>query len=105
MDSLALDFELAMGNVISVVGNGYLGGDFPDYVTKVEGVPTKTEILVFVHGSIGANGDGQLVAHIRTEDSGYWRIDNLNPDIQYDVICRFSGFKDEIMSNVQPFVE
>ena len=85
-------------------GNGFLGGDFPDFITKVEGLPTKTEILVFVHGAIGSDGNGQLIAHIETLDSGSWRADNLNPNLKYDVICRYAGYKDEIMSNIQPFV-
>lgn len=86
-------------------GNGYLGGDFPDYVTKIEGTPTKTEILVLVHGEMGSDGDGQMVSHIETLDTGSWRVDNLNPDLRYDVVCRYPGYKDEIMSNIKPFVE
>lgn len=80
-------------------GNGYLGGDFPDYVTKVEGVPTKTEIIIFEHNT------GESVRRVITEVTGSWRVDNLNPDLFYDVICRYQGYKDEIVSNVKPHVE
>ena len=85
--------------------NGYLGGDVPEYVTKVEGVPTITEILVFIRGDIGDPMSGQIVAHIATNPNGSWRVDNLNPDLYYDVVCRYPGYKDEIMSNIKPFVE
>lgn len=80
-------------------GNGYLGGDFPDYVTKVEGSPTQTEITVFEHST------GEFVTRIDTTQTGSWRVDNLNPDLRYDVVCRYTGYKDEIMSNIKPFVE
>lgn len=79
-------------------GIGYLGGDFPTYVTKVEGVPTQTEIIVFEHEGC------ELVRKIQTDNTGSWRVDNLNPDLYYDVVCRYTGYKDEIMSNIKPFV-
>lgn len=90
---------------IKLTGNGYLGGDFPDYVTKVEGVPTQTEILVFLHREAGQPGDGKLIKRLNTFQSGSWRVDNLNPDLRYDVICRYPGYKDEIISNIKPYVE
>lgn len=83
----------------NIKGNGYLGGDFPDYVTKVEGVPTQTEIIVFEHEGC------ELVRKIQSENTGAWRVDNLNPDLRYDVVCRYAGYKDEIISNIKPFVE
>lgn len=90
---------------IKLSGNGYLGGDFPDYITKVEGVPAQTEILVFLHREPNQPGDGKLIARLTTFQSGAWRVDNLNPDLRYDVVCRYPGYKDEIMSNIKPFVE
>lgn len=90
---------------IKLSGHGYLGGDFPDYVTKVEGVPTQTEILVFLHRDKGMPGDGKMIARIDTFQSGSWRVGHLNPDLFYDVVCRYQGYKDEIVSNVKPFVE
>lgn len=89
---------------IKFEGPGYLGGDFPDYVTKVEGAPAQTEILVFLHRNPGEPGDGKLIKRLTTFQSGSWRVDNLNPDLSYDVICRYPGYKDEIMSNIKPFV-
>lgn len=83
----------------------YLSGDAPEYVTKVENVATATEILVFIHAEFGDPLSGQLVAHIKTDNDGSWRVDNLNPDLRYDVVCRYTGYKDEIMSNIKPFVE
>ena len=43
--------------------------------------------------------------HIKTEITGSWRVSDLNPDLRFDVICRFDGYKDEVISGVQPFVE
>jgi len=96
---------IKMRTYVNLTGNGYLGGDFPDYVTKVEGVPAQTEILVFLHRNPGDPGDGKLIKRLTTFQSGSWRVDNLNPDLRYDVVCRYDGYKDEIVSNIQPFVE
>lgn len=96
---------IKMRTYVNLTGNGYLGGDFPDYVTKVEGVPAQTEILVFLHRDPGDPGDGKLIKRLTTFQSGSWRVDNLNPDLRYDVVCRYPGYKDEIMSNIKPFVE
>lgn len=90
---------------IKPTGKGYLGGDFPDYVTKVEGIPTQTEILVFLHRDPSEPGDGKLIKRLTTFQSGSWRVDNLNPDLHYDVVCRYPGYKDEIISNIKPYVE
>ena len=90
---------------VNLTGMGYLGGDFPDYVTKVEGAPAQTEILVFLHRDPGDPGDGKLIKRLTTFQSGSWRVDNLNPDLRYDVVCRYPGYKDEIISNVKPHVE
>lgn len=90
---------------VDISGDGYLGGDFPDYVTKVEGIPTQTEILVFLRREIGQPDNGRLIKHLTTFESGSWRVDNLNSDLRYDVVCRYPGYKDEIMSNIKPFVE
>lgn len=84
---------------------GYLSGDFPDAITKVEGVPTQTEILVFIHRTKGEPGDGKLVARVTTGQSGAWRVDGLNTNLRYDVVCRFPTYKDEILSNVLPYVD
>lgn len=94
----SLNAILPNGSLI-LSGNGYLGGDFPDYVTKVEGVPVQTEIIIFEHNT------GELVRRVITEVTGSWRVGNLNLDLHYDVVCRYAGYKDEIVSNVQPFVE
>lgn len=96
---------IKMRTYVNLVGNGYLGGDFPDYVTKVEGVPAQTEILVFLHRNPGDPGDGKLIKRLTTFQSGSWRVDNLNPALRYDVVCRYPEYKDEIMSNIKPFVE
>ncbi|MCW8037949.1 hypothetical protein [Acinetobacter entericus] len=90
---------------IKLAGNGYLGGDYPDAVTRIKGVPAKTEIMIFLHRKRGEAGDGKLIARIDTEVSGSWRVGNLNPDLRYDVICRQGEYKAEIMSNIQPKVE
>lgn len=71
----------------------------------VTSAPLNLNTLVFLHRNSGDPGDGKLIKRLTTFQSGSWRVDNLNPDLRYDVVCRYTGYKDEIMSNIKPFVE
>lgn len=87
-------------------GVGFLCSTFPDSTAMIEGVPTGgMEIRVLYRPSIDVLGDSILVATTMTAQDGSWRVNNLNPELRFDVVCRYNGFKDEIMSNIQPFVE
>lgn len=83
-------------------GGGYLGGDYP-FQTKVEGVPTSVEIRVLWRGY--GDDDGYLVATTMSKPDGTWRVDNLSPNLKYDVVARRSGFNDLIMTDVTPIDE
>lgn len=83
-------------------GTGYLGGDYP-FQTKVEGVPTSVEIRVLWRGY--GDDDGYLVATTMSKPDGTWRVDNLSPNLKYDVVARRSGFNDLIMTDVTPIDE
>ena len=83
-------------------GGGYLGGDYP-FQTKVEGVPTSVEIRVLWRGY--GDDDGYLVATTMSKPDGTWRVDNLSPNLKYDVVARRSGFNDLIMTDVAPIDE
>ena len=83
-------------------GLGYLGGEFPDGITSVEGTPGQAEIRVLYRPEAGEPGDGVLVATTMSAPDGTWRIDGLNPDLKYDVVCRHRGYNDMILSNVSP---
>lgn len=86
-------------------GNGFLSSSFPDNVTRLDGVPHKMEVRVLYRPKSWAVADGIVVAITNSSDSGQWRVNNLNPQYKYDVVFRYTGYKDEIVSDVTPFVE
>lgn len=82
-------------------GHGYLAGNLPDGLTMVEGVPTSATIRVHLRAD-GQPGDGMLVAETTSAEDGTWLVQNLDPDLKFDVICRYPGYNDMILSNVSP---
>ena len=84
-------------------GTGYLAGDYPVGITKVDGVPSAVEIRVLWRGR--GDDDGCLVAKTMSDNTGTWRVSNLNPNLRYDVVARKDGFKDQIMTDVTPVNE
>lgn len=85
-------------------GIGYFASAFPDYLITVEGRPSLGEIRVLLRTGGHNSGDGMLVAKTLADNTGQWRIDGLNPDFRYDVVCRVDGYNDLIFSNVKPKV-
>lgn len=83
--------------------SGSIAGTFPDGITKVEGVPTPALLRVFVRDPSGPE-DGLLVAEVESGPDGTWVVSGLDPDRRYDVICRYPGYNDMILSNVTPVV-
>lgn len=84
-------------------GSGYLAGDYPVGITKVDGVPSAVEIRVLWRGH-GVD-DGCLVATTISDHMGVWRVNNLNSNLRYDVVARRNGFNDLIMTDVTPVNE
>ncbi|MDH1865739.1 hypothetical protein N5D83_02760 [Pseudomonas chengduensis] len=86
-------------------GNGYLAGEFPDGITKIEGVPGPATIRILYRPGQGFPGDGMVVAEVQSAADGTWRVDGLDPAMQFDVVCRHGGYNDSILSNVTPATE
>lgn len=84
-------------------GVGYFGGDYPDGVIKIDGVPGVAEVRVIWRGA--GWFDGFVVATTQSSPAGTWRVSGLNPNLKYDVVVRKDGFNDQIMSNVSPVVD
>lgn len=85
-------------------GAGYFSSSFPDYLVTVEGRPGPGEIRVLLRTARVSEADGCLVAVTKADATGQWRVDGLNPDFRYDVVCRVEGYNDIIFSNVKPKV-
>jgi len=82
-------------------GTGFLAGRFPDGITTVDGAPVSATVRVVLRSGDPAL-DGLLLAEVASGNDGTWRVDNLNPNLRYDVIGRKPGFNDVIMANVAP---
>lgn len=83
-------------------GDGYLGGDHPDGLVKENSAPVVGTIRVVLRDNFGSSRDGFVVAETTTNQDGSWRVEGLNRAYRYDVICRLSGYNDQIYSNVAP---
>lgn len=99
-----LGFYKAIVSYIPEGGNGYFASTFPDHIVSVEGVPAIGEVRVLLRTAPVPQGDGLLVATTKTNASGEWRVEGLNPNYRYDVVCRFEGYNDLIFSNIKPKV-
>jgi hypothetical protein len=86
-------------------GPGYIAGTYPGGITTLNGVPVSATVRVVYRGSSKRYTDGYLVAEVQSAPDGTYRIDNLNPDLRYDVIGRLSGKDDVISSNITPMVD
>ncbi|MDY0046065.1 MAG: hypothetical protein RBS10_01475 [Thauera propionica] len=84
-----------------VFGDGRLAGDFPDGITKKEGVPHPAEVRVMLRTS-AVEFDGALVKTVRSAADGTWEVTGLNPALKYDVVSRLAGYNDLILSQVRP---
>ncbi|WP_151835274.1 hypothetical protein [Acinetobacter junii] len=85
-------------------GIGYFESSFPDYITSEDGVPVSCEVRVHLRTVSTTGSDGALIAKTISKADGTWRIDGLNTNFKYDVICRHNGYNDLIYSNVSPLV-
>lgn len=77
-------------------GPGYLAGEFPDGITSVLGAPEPATIRVLYRPT------GVLVAEVQSAANGTWQVDNLNPALKFDVVCRKEGYNDLIWADVIP---
>lgn len=82
-------------------GDGYFAGDFPEGVTRKEGVPHPAEIAIYAR-SDDSEIDRTLVAVLHSAHDGTWRYEGLSPDYTYDVTCEIDGFQGLIYSKARP---
>lgn len=83
-------------------GPGYLSGEPPYGLTTVKGVPGPVEVRVVYRPNLGSPGDGVLVATTTSGSDGNWRIDDLDPALEFDVVFRRADYNDMILSRVKP---
>ena len=83
-------------------GLGFFGGTFPDGITTIAGKPISALIRVVLRTPVKGYGDGALVATTQSLEDGTWRIEGIPTHLKYDVIARYDGENDVIMSNVSP---
>lgn len=81
-------------------GVGYLGGDYPDGVVTVDGVPTDADIEVRLKNQ-NPTLNGTLIASTKASQSGTWKIPNIDMSETFDIIARKEGEQPICVSDVQ----
>ena len=71
---------------------------------KVDGVPVSAEVRVLLRNHPNKDYDMLVVAKVQSANDGTWEIHGLNPNFKYDVIARYTGYNDLIMSDLTPKV-
>lgn len=99
-DIASYDVDLDYVGVVGA-GGGEIGGVSPDIVNYL-GTPVQGDIRVLYRTPNGQPGDGSLVASVTTNVDGTWKIQKLNPALEFDVVCRREGLNDLIWSAVKP---
>lgn len=80
-------------------GLSYLGGDFPDGIARVEGVPTAADIRLQLRSDDPVLS-GALIATAKAPASGQWKIAGLQAGIEFDVVGRHPDYGDKMVSAV-----
>lgn len=86
-------------------GDGYLGGDYPDGIVTIAGVPAEADIDVRLRIPEDPVLDGKVIRQVRSSNVGTWNIPNLAQDLKYDVIARHDGEKDILAPDVTAAVD
>lgn len=85
-------------------GIGYFKSTFPEHITSVDGVPVSAEVRVLLRNHPNKDYDMLVVAKTQSANDGTWEVRGLNPNFKYDVIARYTGYNDLIMSDLTPKV-
>ena len=85
-------------------GVGYFKSTFPEHITSVDGVPVSAEVRVLLRNHPNKDYDMLVVAKVQSANDGTWEVRGLNPNFKYDVIARYTGYNDLIMSDLTPKV-
>lgn len=99
-----IGFYTDVGGFVPRKGIGYFSGGHPDYITSVEGVPAACTVRVILRRRYAEPGDGLVVAEVTSGANGVWQVTGLDETKRYDVVCRYEGYNDMIISNVSPKV-
>lgn len=99
-----IGFYTEVGGFVPRKGIGYFSGGYPDHITSVEGVPASCTVRVLLRRRYAEPGDGLVVAEVESGVNGVWEITGLDETKLYDVVCRYQGYGDLIISNVAPKV-
>lgn len=81
-------------------GDGYLGGDYPEGIVTVGGIPAEAEIDVRFRMPDDPVLDGKIVRQGVANSAGIWLIPNLAENLKYDVVARREGEKDMLAPNI-----
>lgn len=85
-------------------GIGYFKSTFPEHITSVDGVPVSADVRVLLRNHPNKDYDMLVVAKTQSANDGTWEVRGLNPNFKYDVIARYTGYNDLIMSDLTPKV-
>ena len=91
-----------MSTLPTFTGPGFFAGEAPDGLTTVVGTPQPAQVRVYWRDPANPAAEDVLVASTLSAADGTWRIDNLNPDLQYVVRGRKPGFDDVTVVGCTP---
>lgn len=91
-----------MSTLPDFTGPGFFAGEAPDGLTTVVGTPQPAEVRVYWRDPADPEAEDVLVASTLSASNGTWRIDNLNPELQYVVRGRKAGFDDVTVVGATP---
>lgn len=91
-----------MSTLPDFTGPGYFAGESPDGLTTVAGVPVAAQVQVLWRDSADPEATETLVAQTTSGTNGQWQITGINPDLQYVVRGRKTGFDDVTVVGAVP---
>lgn len=83
-------------------GPGYLGGESPDGLTTVAGVPIAARVDVLWRDPADPDAQDVLVQTTQAAPDGTWQITDVNPDLDYVIRGTKNGFDDVTVVGARP---
>jgi len=91
-------------------GDGRLGGDYPDGIVTVDGVPAEAEIDIRLRTNDPVLS-GKILRQTKSNGAGVWSVLNMSENLEYDIVARCDGEKDMLAphisaapdTNLQPY--
>lgn len=81
------------------IGEGYLGGDFPDGIVTIDGVPSSADMEIRLK-SEDPILDNSLVATAKASQAGTWKVPGVSTEQQFNVIAKHEGEQDVYIPGV-----